>query len=149
MKFSRTDLAPILMVIAGGMAGVIGVAEVIAPASFDGAPAVTSQLLDENGKLLNGATGTWVLAVDLARAGAGNATFVLEQEGTLVTGTYSGDMGTRIAVTGTAEDGLVKLFFASREGLVAYEGSIEGTTMAGTCVYGDLGEGTFRGSVRS
>ena len=32
--------------------------------------------------------------------------------------------------------------------VIAYEGRIEGTTWSGTWVYGDLGEGTFRGSVR-
>jgi hypothetical protein len=32
--------------------------------------------------------------------------------------------------------------------VIAYEGRIEETTWSGTCVYGDLGEGTFRGSVR-
>ena len=92
--------------------------------------------------------GIWVLSVNLGAGGSGVATFVLEQEGTNITGTYSGAMGSRIAVTGTVEDGTVKLFFPSDEGVVAYEGSIEGITMSGTCVYGELGEGSFRGRIR-
>ena len=58
-------------------------------------------------------------------------------------------MGNRLPVTGTVADGLVQLFFASNEGLVSYEGRLEGITMEGTCVYGDRGEGTFRGRIRS
>ncbi len=38
-------------------------------------------------------TGTWVLSVDLGAAGGGDATFVLEQNGTAITGTYSGALG--------------------------------------------------------
>ena len=92
-------------------------------------------------------TGTWVLAVDLGPGGVGDATFVLEQEGTAITGTYSGAVGDGVEVTGTAENGVVKLMFVSDlAGEVTYEGTIEGTTMKGTCIYGDLGEGTFEGS---
>ncbi len=91
--------------------------------------------------------GTWVLSVDLGGAGAGDATFVLMQEGTTITGTYTGAMGEGIEVTGTAEDGVVKLSFESDlAGVITYEGMIEGNVMKGTCVYGDLGEGTFEGS---
>ena len=92
-------------------------------------------------------TGTWVLSVDLGAAGSGDATFVLEQEGTAITGTYSGAVGEGLEVTGTAEDGMVKLIFQSDlAGEIGYEGTIEGTTMEGTCTYGQVGEGTFQGS---
>lgn len=91
-------------------------------------------------------TGTWVLSVDLGAAGGGDATFVLEQEGTAITGTYSGAVGDAVEVTGTVEDGVVKFMFVSDlAGEVAFEGTIEGTTMKGECFYGDLGSGTFEG----
>ena len=91
--------------------------------------------------------GTWVLSVDLGAAGGGDATFVLMQDGTAITGTYSGAVGDGVEVTGTAENGVVKFMFVSDlAGEVTYEGTIEGTTMKGTCIYGDLGEGTFEGS---
>ncbi len=94
-------------------------------------------------------TGTWVLSVDLGRQGGGDATFVLEQDGTRISGTYSGLWGTRLKVRGTVEDGLVKFSFVSTRGVVVYEGTLEGTTLKGRCVYGQLDPGTFAGSHRS
>ena len=92
-------------------------------------------------------TGTWILSVDLGAAGGGDATFVLMQEGTEITGTYTGATGDGIEVTGTVEDGVIKFrFLSDQAGEVSYEGAMEGTTMKGTCIYGDLGEGTFEGS---
>ncbi len=92
-------------------------------------------------------TGTWILSVDLGAAGGGDATFVLEQEGTTISGTYNGAVGDGLEVTGTVEDGMVNFTFQSDlAGEITYRGTIEGTTMEGTCVYGDLGEGTFAGS---
>ncbi len=91
-------------------------------------------------------TGTWILSVDLGAQG-GDATFVLMQEGTEITGTYTGATGEGIEVKGTAEDGVIKFSFLSDlAGEVSFEGAMEGTTMKGTCNYGDLGEGTFEGS---
>ncbi len=146
MTHSRGDFVPILAIIAGGAIGLFGMAAIAASSPSEEVRAVA--LLDEHGALRNGVTGTWVLAVDLP-GGSGNARFVLEQEGTTITGRYSGAMGSRIAVTGTVEDGTVKLFFPSGAGLITYEGSIEGITMTGTCDYGDRGEGTFKGRIRS
>ncbi len=37
-------------------------------------------------------------------------------------------------------------FLSDLAGEVSYEGTMDGTTMKGTCLYGDLGEGTFEGS---
>ena len=92
-------------------------------------------------------TGTWILSVELGAAGGGDATFVLVQEGTEITGTYSGATGDGIEVTGTVEDGKITLVFLSDlAGEVTYEGTVEGTTMKGDCFYGDLGTGTFEGS---
>ena len=146
MRPLRTELVAVLVVIAGVAVGMSMFGAIAFSASPDAVPAVT--LLDENGTLRNGVTGTWVFSVDIP-TGSGNATMVLEQEGSTVSGTYSGAMGDRLPVTGTAEDGEVKLFFASDEGLVSYEARLEGITMEGTCVYGDRGAGTFRGRIRS
>ena len=146
MRLSRTDIVPLLAILTGAVIGVFAFAAIAASSSSDDMHALT--LLDDDGSLRNGVTGTWILAVDLGRAGSGHPRFVLEQNGSTITGTYSGAMGSRIAVTGTVEDGTVKLFFPSDEGVVAYQGSIEGITMSGTCVYGEMGEGTFRGRIR-
>lgn len=146
MRLPRTDLIPVLAIIAGGVIGVFAFAVLAASSPSDEALALA--LLDEDGSLRNGVTGNWVLSVNLGRAGSGNARFSLEQDGNTVTGTYSGGMGRDIAVNGTVEDGTVKLFFDSDQGVIAYEGTIEGLSMRGTCVYGELGEGTFAGRVR-
>lgn len=95
-------------------------------------------------------TGTWILSVELGAAGGGDATFVLVQEGTEITGTYSGATGDGIEVTGTVEDGKITLVFLSDlAGEVTYEGTIEEGTFKGECFYGDLGGGTFEGSKSS
>ena len=148
MRLSRTDLGPVLTIMIGVAIGLFSFGA-LALASSDGDRVVTSpQLLDDNGALRQGVTGTWVLAVDLGSEGSGNAKFVLEQKGTAVTGTYTGAMGRRVEVSGTAEDGRVELFFGSNRGVIAYEGTLEGTMLKGTCVYGELGEGTFAGRIR-
>lgn len=89
-------------------------------------------------------TGKWVFAVDLGAAGGGDATFELVQDGTEITGTYTGALGQE-AVTGTIEGTEVKLSFDSQAGTITYTGTIDGSTMSGTCEYGDLGAGTFAG----
>lgn len=91
-------------------------------------------------------TGSWVLSVDLGPAGGGDATFVFQQDGTVITGTYSGALGDGIELKGTAEGGKVTLTFGSQAGEIIFSGTVEGTTMKGTCIYGQLGDGTFEGS---
>ncbi len=89
--------------------------------------------------------GTWELSVDLGATG-GNATFVLEQNGTAVTGTYSGAYGNGVQVSGTAEDGEIMFTFQTAQvGLITYNGAIEGDRMAGTVIYGASANGTFMG----
>ena len=91
-------------------------------------------------------TGTWVLAVDLGAGGGGDVVFVLVQEGAEITGTYSGQTGDGIEVTGAVKDGVITFSFLSDQaGVVTYEGTIEEGTFKGTCIYGALGEGTFEG----
>jgi hypothetical protein len=146
MRLPRSNLVPMLVIMAGAAVGVLALSAREASSRAEEARALA--LLDENGSLLEGVTGTWVLSVDLGRRGSGNATFVLEQEGSSITGTYTGAMGRRVEVSGTAEDGTVELSFDSAEGVVTYEGTLDGITMSGKCVYGDLAEGTFRGRIR-
>ena len=40
-------------------------------------------------------------------------------------------------------------FVSDLAGAVSYEGAIEEGVFKGTCIYGDLGEGTFEGSKSS
>ncbi len=89
-------------------------------------------------------SGTWVLAVELD-AGGGDATFVLSVEDGKISGTYTGALGEDIAVTGQVTEEGVRFSFDSEAGEVVYEGKIEGNTMEGTCEYGLLGPGTFKG----
>ena len=97
-----------------------------------------------------GVTGSWVLAVDLGPGGGGDATFVLVQEGTEITGTYTGGVGDQLEVTGSVEDGMITLdFISDLAGAITYEGTIEEGTFKGVCFYGDLGDGTFEGTKSS
>ena len=139
MKLSRTDLVPVLAILFGGA---LGLATLAGPAwsSVTGefaepVPAVWS----------SGTTGTWVLSVDLGRAGSGDARLVLHRDGDRITGTYRGAMGRGIEVDGTVKDGLVEFSFDSERGEVTYEGTLDGTAMEGKCVYGDMGAGSFVG----
>jgi hypothetical protein len=82
------------------------------------------------------------------RAGSGDARLVLYRDGDRITGTYRGAMRRGIQVDGGVRDGRVELSFESERGQVTYEGTLEGTTMQGICVYGDVGRGTFEGRRR-
>ena len=90
-------------------------------------------------------SGKWVLSVELGDLGGGDPSFVFKQEGTKLTGTYSGALG-EAEITGTVEGNKFEFSFGSDEaGTVTYEGTIDGDTMKGTCVYGDFADGTFTG----
>ena len=148
MRLSRTDLVPVLTIVAGSAIGMFSFGALVRSAPSNDMPVPTLQLLAEDGANQE-LTGTWVLSVDLGRQGGGDATFVLEQDGTRISGIYSGLWGTRLKVRGTVEDGLVKFSFVSTRGVVVYEGTLEGTTLKGRCVYGQLDPGIFAGSHRS
>jgi hypothetical protein len=91
------------------------------------------------------AAGTWQLDVVLD-AGNGRATFVLQVEGNVVTGTYAGVLGDQ-AVRGTVEGNRVRFGFESPDaGAIRFDGIIEGNEMEGTCEYGQLGSGSFTGT---
>ena len=40
-------------------------------------------------------------------------------------------------------------FTSDQAGKVSYKGTVDGDTMEGTCTYGDLGSGTFKGKKKS
>ena len=88
-------------------------------------------------------TGTWTAAVVLD-AGAGSATFTFKQTGEVLSGTYSGVLGSA-AVSGTVKGEKVEWSFDSGQaGKVSYTGVVEGgSKITGTTVYGQLGGGTF------
>ena len=74
-------------------------------------------------------TGKWILSVDLGDAGAGDATFVLQQDGNKLTGTYSGALG-EADVTGTIEGNKFEFSFGmGGAGTVTYKGTVDGDTM--------------------
>jgi hypothetical protein len=88
-------------------------------------------------------TGTWKLDVVLD-AGSGTATFVFNQEGEKLTGTYQGALG-EAEVTGTVKGKKIEFSFSGRGVDAHYEGKVTDDTMEGTCEYGQVGSGTFKG----
>jgi hypothetical protein len=88
-------------------------------------------------------TGTWAADVVLD-AGSGTATFVFEQKGETLSGTYSGVLG-QAKVAGTVKGDQVEWSFdGGAAGKVTFKGSLDGATkMKGTTEYGLLGAGTF------
>ncbi len=91
-------------------------------------------------------TGTWVLSVQLD-AGEGDATFVLTQSDGRISGTYTGVLGEQ-EVSGTIEGSQFRWQFESQAGRITFSGTVEGDAMEGTCQYGQLGGGTFKGTKR-
>lgn len=90
--------------------------------------------------------GTWTLEVTLGDGQGGSATLTLEEgEGGKLTGKYSGALG-EVDVTGTVDGNDVVVSFESQAGTVTYKGTVDGNTMEGTCAYGQLGDGTFKGT---
>jgi hypothetical protein len=88
-------------------------------------------------------TGTWDLSVD-SPAGKGNPTFVLQQDGEKVTGTYKGVFG-ESKVTGKIQGSDFELSYNSSGLDVTYKGKIEGNKIKGNLDMGSYGKGTFTG----
>jgi hypothetical protein len=88
-------------------------------------------------------SGTWTANVVLD-AGTGAATFVFQQKGETLAGTYSGVLG-EAKLTGTVKGDQVEWSFdGGQAGKVAYHGTLDGASkMKGTTEYGQLGKGTF------
>ena len=89
-------------------------------------------------------SGKWNMKVETS-AGSGTPVFVLKQSGDTITGTYTGQLG-EAAVKGTLKEKEIRLEFKAREINVVYTGTVDGNTMKGKAVFGDLGEGTFSGT---
>lgn len=92
-------------------------------------------------------TGKWTMTVQ-TQAGTGSPTFDLKQEGSKITGQYSGQLG-EAPVTGTVKGNEVTFGFKvsgqGQELEVTYTGTVEGDTMSGKVSLGELGDGTFTG----
>jgi hypothetical protein len=88
-------------------------------------------------------SGTWTFNVVLD-AGGGSPTFIFQQKGEALTGTYKGTFG-EAKVTGTVKGDKVEFRFSGDAGSAKYSGTLDGATkMKGTCDYGDAaGKGTF------
>jgi len=88
-------------------------------------------------------SGTWSAAVMLD-AGSGTATFVFQQKGDALSGTYSGVLG-EAKVTGTVMGEKVEWSFdGGQAGKVSFQGTLDGPSkIKGTAEYGLLGKGTF------
>lgn len=91
-------------------------------------------------------SGSWQFTVETP-AGTGNPSFVFEQDGEKLKGTYTGMLG-KAEVTGTVKGDRIEFEFeASWEGqkfTIRYSGTIESPTrMKGTARFGDLGEGSW------
>jgi len=89
-------------------------------------------------------SGKWNMKVETS-AGSGTPVFVLKQSGDTITGTYTGQLG-EAAVKGTLKEKEIRLEFKAGEINVVYTGTVDGNTMKGKAVFGDLGEGTFSGT---
>jgi hypothetical protein len=93
-------------------------------------------------------TGTWTMAVETS-VGGGNPTFTLTQKGDDITGSYKGRFG-EAPVTGTIKGNQVTLSFTvsaqGQEMKIDYVGTVEGDAMTGKVVFGNFGEGTFKGT---
>ncbi len=89
--------------------------------------------------------GTWLLSVTLGDGQGGEASVALEEkEAGKLTGSYTGALGTA-EVSGTVAGDAVTFWFDSQAGKITYQGKVAGDTMEGTCTYGQLGNGTFKG----
>lgn len=77
-------------------------------------------------------------------AGSGTATFVFQQQGDSLSGTYSGVLG-EAKVTGTVMGDKVEWSFdGGQAGKVSFQGVLDGPArIKGTAEYGLLGKGTF------
>ena len=94
-------------------------------------------------------SGNWEFTVETS-AGSGTPSFVFQQTGEKLTGTYTGMLGTA-KLNGTVKGDQVEFSFAvsqdGQSGTVTYKGSIvSATKMKGTVKLAELGEGTWEGT---
>ena len=86
-------------------------------------------------------TGTWRFTVELD-IGGGEPTFVFEQDGETLAGTYDGLFGAA-EVTGTVKGEQIEFRFGTSGVEAVYVGTVDGDNMKGTCDYGGVAEGTW------
>ena len=91
-------------------------------------------------------TGNWLFEVNTG-AGSGSPTFEFRQDGSKLTGKYSGIAG-EAPLTGSVEGNKIqwefKVSMGGDSGVVKYQGTIESaTTMKGTAEYPGLGAATW------
>ena len=89
-------------------------------------------------------TGTWNAQVEVGGQ-TGSPTFVLKQDGSNLTGTYSGALG-EAPITGTIKDNKVTITFEVQGNTIKYNGTVNsaGTQMEGTADYAGQASGTFK-----
>ncbi|MBU4316908.1 MAG: hypothetical protein KKF30_06500 [Proteobacteria bacterium] len=94
-------------------------------------------------------TGTWKVVVGTGSdGGAGTPTFVLKQEGKVLTGTYKGQLG-ESPVNGTMEGNNFKRTFKEGGSSRHYKGKVEGTQMSGEASVAGLYTMQFTGEKES
>jgi hypothetical protein len=90
-------------------------------------------------------SGEWVLTTE-SQVGTQDALMTVRQTGRALAGTISGQMGT-VDLAGSANGPAVTFNFTlnvqGKDLKLAYSGTVEGDTMKGTAVFGQIGEGTF------
>jgi hypothetical protein len=93
-------------------------------------------------------SGKWTFQVE-TDAGSGSPTFVFQQAGEKLTGTYSGQLGTA-QLTGTVKGDDIQFSFSApalENGKVAYTGKIDASgKMKGEVDLAGLGKGTWTGT---
>ncbi len=91
--------------------------------------------------------GTWDMNVQTAM-GNGTPVMILKQENdTLVSGTYSGQLG-EAPIKGVVKGNEVLLEFSISGNLIQYTGIVDGDNMKGKVKLGTMAEGTFTGKRR-
>ncbi len=88
-------------------------------------------------------TGIWTIEVITAN-GTGSPTFELEQDGSDLSGTYSGRYGEE-DVTGKVEGNQFEINYESSGIEVTYSGTVDGDSIKGDVDFSAYGTGTFTG----
>lgn len=86
-------------------------------------------------------TGTWNAQVE-TDMGSGTPTFVFEQKGETITGTYSGALG-EAKLTGTVKGENIEWTVALDQGKLVYKGKLKGDEMEGTVDLAGQASGKF------
>ena len=88
-------------------------------------------------------SGTWQFTVELD-LGGGRPTFVFEQDGESLSGTFEGTFG-EADVSGTIQGNDVEFWFELQGTKATHTGAVDGNTMSGTCDYDGIGSGVWAG----